>query len=179
VFASLNDMLIAPWRGHERWTFLLHSFTAALTPAACELAPPEVAAGQAPWQASSDVYAIGAAMYKVAFGTVPLLLPGDSAVTVPTGCDEQLRRLLEGALLLAEAASRPTAVEVLAHPFFGVEPDQQLRTSGAILDVDLKLAALRDYMTEIRSNIGSRRLTLSVNRYLLVESVTSEIMAAR
>jgi hypothetical protein len=113
-------------------------------------------------------------------GKEPVLMPGKLQPSLPAaaGATAQHGRDLTLALLQRDPAARPTATAASSHQFFsGGAAVEALKDEGHVVDVETKLAVLRDHVELLRSVHCDSSLSLNVQRTSLIDSVLTELMA--
>uniref|UniRef100_A0A7S4GHR1 Protein kinase domain-containing protein n=1 Tax=Eutreptiella gymnastica TaxID=73025 RepID=A0A7S4GHR1_9EUGL len=126
---------------------------------------PEVLQGSKHTSAS-DIWALGVVMYEIAAaveqksdesgnsepGPMPVLMPGQDEIQVPTGAlgNPRLEDLVTS-ILQKDPQQRPTAHAVLAHPYFAVSLLQDMTENRTLIDSDQKLAAFASFLQQLRS----------------------------
>lgn len=134
---------------------------------------------------ASDVWALGRTLFDVAahhayfldsslgVPSIPTLFPSQTRVEIPPKrvSDDQLADLISSTLM-ADAHRRPSAYELLAHPYFSMSLNMhQFNRSTALLNSDGRIEAVRSYIHAIRREHS--KVLVSVQRPQMVESVAS------
>ncbi|KAG5466985.1 hypothetical protein LSCM1_01163 [Leishmania martiniquensis] len=134
----------------------------------------------------SDMWALGVTMLEVALynayfhdaslekPSLPLLLPEQRRIEVPAksvGGDEKLAEAISS-VLVADPASRATAYDLLAHPYFSstLNSINSNQNSSALAKSDERIDAVRSYIYAVRRS-HQQKVLVSVSRNQMVESV--------
>lgn len=149
------------------------------------LAPELMDAPQQRPSCASDVWALGRTLFDVAayhayfldsslgVPSIPTLIPSQTRIEIPPKrvSDDQLADLISSTLM-ADPHRRPSAYELLAHPYFSVSLNMhQFNRSTALLNSDGRIEAVRSYIHAIRREHG--KVLVSVQRPQMVESVAA------
>jgi serine/threonine protein kinase len=157
-----------------------------VTPGTTDYMAPELLGGGVRPTTKSDIWSFGVLMYQLSsinaalcdenvdVPTMPVLLPQSVGVSVPVatvGGNPRLADLIGSALLVAPE-QRPSAADLLAHPYFSISLIQDLAENKELIASNEKLDAFRSFVHALRS--GQRTPVLvSVVRSQMVESVTN------
>lgn len=146
---------------------------------------PELLEGSQKPSCASDVWSLGRTLYDVAsynayftdsslgVPSTPTLFPSQMRVEVAAKRvgDEQLADLISS-MLMHLPQRRPTAYELLAHPYFSVSLNShQFNKSTALINSDGRLEVVRSYIHAIRKEHS--KVLVSVQRSRMVESIAA------
>lgn len=134
---------------------------------------------------ASDMWSLGEAMYEVATHNACLLNPSLASAVQAQGSqvdcrfnlsprligDERLAELI-ASVLVRDPLHRPTAYELLAHPYFCVSLNTQ-SANPALAKSDDRLEAVRSFIHAIRREHS--KVLISVQRGLMVESIADVV----
>ena len=141
---------------------------------------PELQEPDGTWTEKTDIWVIGALLHQALYdGKEPMLMPGKAQPSLPkaTGATAEHGRDLTLALLQRDPSARPTATAASSHPFFsGGAAVEALKSEGHVVDVETKLAILKEHVDLLKSQQSGSTLALTVQRTSLVDSVLTEIV---
>lgn len=142
---------------------------------------PELQEPDGEWTEKTDIWVVGTLLHRALYdGKEPVIMPGKSQPTLPkaTGATTEHGRELTLALLHRDPAFRPTATAASSHPFFsGDAAVEALKEEGHVVDVETKLAILREHVELLKSQQSGHTLALTVQRTSLIDTVLTEIIA--
>lgn len=123
--------------------------------------------------AAADMFAFGVLLFWMNFPDAPLPVAG-APLRLPPDVDHNLRHLVL-MLLDVKPETRPSAADVLLHPYFTASFSDRLVASGEILRQDDKLEAVRALIRQVRKEHRLQSESIKVRREptSLVEDVLS------
>lgn len=161
------------------------AFSADLTEIQAYLAP-ELLSGHWHPSCASDVWALGRTLFEVASNnaclldpsvghySLPHLMPSQTRIEIPSkrvGGDEELADMISSTLMY-DPHQRPTAYELLAHPYLSASLNSHpLNRMTALVNSDGRIEAVRSYIYAIRRELS--KVLISVQRSQMVESVAA------
>eukprot|EP00026_Physarum_polycephalum_P000610 Phypoly_transcript_00611.p1 GENE.Phypoly_transcript_00611~~Phypoly_transcript_00611.p1 ORF type:complete len:1420 (+),score=266.83 Phypoly_transcript_00611:78-4337(+) len=139
-----------------------------------EYLAPEMRERKSTGTTGSDMWSFGIIIYKAHFpsGPLPVLLPGNKAVTIPPHENERLRVLLSS-LLQRDPLLRPSAHQVCVHPYFTISLVEDMVSSKQLVDSDKKIAAFRAHLSSLSELLDTEDcvVPIIIHRQNLVEDV--------
>lgn len=147
---------------------------------------PELLSGNRHPSCASDVWGLGRTLFDVAAKnaslldpslgqhTMPYLLPSQTRIEISAkrvGGDEHLADMISSTLMY-DPHRRPSAYELLAHPYFSVSLNSHhFNRITALLNSDERIETVRSYIRAIRREHS--KVLVSVQRSQMVESVAA------
>eukprot|EP00760_Papus_ankaliazontas_P040027 PhM_4_TR9831/c0_g1_i1/m.13467 len=141
---------------------------------------PEVFSGQ-PGTYAADLWSLGIMFLHTVVRNFdpeaepPVLMPNQEHITVDpalVGHNDRLANMLE-MMLTVDPQKRPTAHELLVHPFFTTSLMQDLSDEHSIVASDKKISAFTSFLNALRIATQGPPVLISISRERIMESVES------